>query len=287
VTTIARVAVSAVGALALMTGIGAAGLAPAAGPGQRAPASPAPAPAPSQLAAPLELSVRPAAGSATSLNSAGYAVSRPHVRFRFVRATFFVPYLNCALSKGAASAHWVGLDGFVGRPDSVEQDGIEADCSKKGKSSYRAWYAMYPRRRYLRKIAIKGGDSVTASVYYDAADHTFSLALKDNTTGGHFRVHRKCPHGITCPRNSAEMVSSAPATGSGASLTIEPLADYGALSFGAIAITNQAGQRGKLRSARWGVTRIVQTQRASPFRLVARPTPIQGDTFDNYWSRTR
>jgi Peptidase A4 family len=243
--------------------------------------------APAHADGPVELSVRPAVGSVDSLNSAGYAVSRSHTKFRFVQATFFVPYLNCGVSAGTSSSDWIGLDGFVGKPHSVEQAGIGADCSAAGHSSYHAWYAMYPRAQTTAKVAIHGGDSITASVSYDSTDSKFTLSLTDNTTGGHFRVRSKCPHGITCPRNSAEMISAAPTTGKTGHLTVRPLADYGAVSFAAISIVDRAGQRGDLRSANWGATRIVQTEQTAPFRLIARPTSIQADTFDNYWSRER
>jgi hypothetical protein len=228
---------------------------------------------------------RPAQGTSSSFNSAGYVVSRTRTRFRFVQATFFVPYLNCRLSPSTSSLDWVGLDGFVGRPDSVEQDGIQADCDKAGKASYRAWYAMYPRPQRLSKITIRAGDSITANVYVDTADGTFLLSVTDNSTGGHFRVRLRCPRGTQCPRTSAEIISSAPDSGSGSHLVIRPLADYGAVSFGSVAVTDNVGQRGSLRSARWTATRIIETQRTSPFRLLARPTLTQGDTFDTYWAK--
>lgn len=224
-------------------------------------------------------------GSIDSLNSAGYAVSQAGTRFRLVRATFFVPYLNCALSPGSFSADWVGLGGFVGKSVSVQQDGIEADCPASGRASYFAWFRMYPRGRARSKIQVRGGDSVTASVFYDTARRRFTLAVTNNTTGGHLRAHRTCPSGVTCPARSGEIISSAPVTGTGRHLTIKPLADYGAVSFTSIAITNRSGQRGGLRSPHWTATRIVQTERDAPFRLIARPTQVEADTFDNYWSR--
>jgi hypothetical protein len=202
-----------------------------------------------------------------------------------VRATFFVPYLNCALTPGTFSADWVGFGGFVGTSVSVQQDGIEADCTATGRASYFAWFQMYPRGRGRSKIRIKGGDSVTASVFYDAAHRTFVLAVTDNTTGGHFSVRRACPHGVTCPARSAEIISSTPTKGTGAHLVVKPLADYGAVSFTDVAVTNLAGMRGGLRSPHWTATRIIQTERPAPFRLIARPTQVQADTFDNYWSR--
>jgi hypothetical protein len=231
--------------------------------------------------------IRPADRSVDSLNSAGYAASRARTRFRLVRATFFVPFLNCRLSRGAFSADWVGLGGFVGSSRSVQQAGIEADCSAAGRSRYFAWYAMYPRKRATSRIRIKGGDSVTASIYFDAAHRKFALSVTDNTTGGHFLVRRRCPRGQTCPARSAEVISSAPASGTGSHLKIKPLADYGAVSFGAIAVTDLSGQRASLRSAHWDAARILQTQQDSPFLLIARPTQIHADTFATYWSRAK
>jgi hypothetical protein len=222
--------------------------------------------------------------SADSLNSAGYAVSRPGTRFRLVRATFFVPYLNCALSKGASSDEWVGLGGFVGKSVTVQQDGIQADCVA-GRGTYKAWFDMYPRPEVLSRIRVRAGDSVTASVYYDSVTGKFNLSLINNTTGGRFSVTRRCPAGMTCPAHSAEILSSAPTHGSGRHLVVKPLADYGAVSYAAIAITNRDGQRGGLRSAFWGATRIIQTEADSPFLVISRPTQTQADMFDTYWSR--
>jgi len=239
------------------------------------------------LAAGERAAVQPAEASEDSLNSAGYAVSRAGTRFRLVRATFFVPYLNCALSKSAYSDDWVGLGGFVGKSVTVQQDGIQANCDSAGRSSYKAWFEMYPRGQALSRVRIRAGDSVTASVYYDATTNRFDLSLTDNTTGGHFSVTRACPSGMTCPARSAEILSSAPTRGSGRHLVVRQLADYGAVSYASVAITDRSGQRGGLRSAFWGATRIIQTEAAAPFLVIARPTQIQADTFDTYWSREK
>jgi hypothetical protein len=226
-----------------------------------------------------------APSTADSLNAAGYAVSHSGTRFRLVKATFFVPYLNCALTKSSYSDQWVGLGGFVGTSITAQQAGIAANCTSAGRGSYHAWWAMYPQGQVASKIVISPGDSVTASVYYNAARNRFDLAVTDNTTGGHFTVTRACPSGLRCPAQSAEVISSAPTTRKGKKLVVEPLADYGAVSYAAINITDKAGQRSGLHSAYWSATRIIQTEQAAPFQIIARPTQIAGDTFDTYWSR--
>ena len=229
--------------------------------------------------------------SAGSLNWAGYAVSRPKVTFRLVRATFFAPYLSCADSPGKTmSSDWAGLDGFVGHPDSVEQIGIGADCSAAGAASYFAWFEMFPYAQTKLSMKIHAGDSVTAQVSYDPADKDFRLALTDNTTGEHFSRLRKCPgvkvngKRVQCPRNSAEVIAEAPARGSGSNLVISPLSDYGAMSFADIAITDGAGSHGGILSSHWAATKIIQLGAATG-PVLAQPTSVQADMFDSYWLR--
>ncbi len=229
--------------------------------------------------------------SAGSLNWAGYAVSRARTRFNSVRATFFVPYLNCRVSAGGTkSSFWVGLDGYVNHPDSVEQIGIGADCSSAGKPSYFAWFEMFPFAQTKLSLTVRAGDSVTASVSYVASAKRFRLVLADNTRGGSVAKLRGCPgvkvngKAVTCPRTSAEVIAEAPATGFGRHLVIDHLSDYGALSFTGIAITNSAGQRGGISSRHWSATKIIQV-RTTDGPTIAQPTPVQGTMFDCYWLR--
>jgi hypothetical protein len=229
--------------------------------------------------------------SSNSLNWAGYAVSRTGLTFTSVRATFFVPYLNCAKSPGAAlSSDWVGLDGFVGQAATVEQGGIAANCSAAGKASYLGWYEMYPRPEVRATLRVTAGDSVTVSVTYDPAAREFRISIADNTTGSRFSVQRACPHAkaggrlVRCLRNSAEVISEAPVIGSGKSAVIAHLADYGAISFAGISVTDGKGARGGVLSPHWTATKIIQLKSAAGPTL-ARPTPTQGNAFDTYWLR--
>src|SRR5260370_42366061 len=72
----------------------------------------------------------------------GSYVSQQHgVKFRYVRAVVFVPYLDCASTPSSFSGHWVGLDGAGN--GTVEQDGILAAC-QGSTPVYSAWYEMFP-----------------------------------------------------------------------------------------------------------------------------------------------
>jgi len=226
---------------------------------------------------------------AGSLNWAGYAISRRAVTFRSVSATFFVPYLNCAQSPGATmSSAWAGLDGFISGSNSVEQTGIAANCTAGGSASYFGWVEMFPRAEAKIPLRIRPGDSVTATVSYRGA--RFRLTLTDNTTGQHYTRDRGCPdatvsgHRLRCLRSSAEVIAEAPETGTGGQLTIAPLADYGAISFARIAITDSAGQRGGLISRLWNTTRIIQLRSQAGVTL-AQPTSVAASSDSVYWLR--
>jgi hypothetical protein len=229
--------------------------------------------------------------STDSLNWAGYAVSGRRERFAAVSATWFVPYLTCTRARGKTlSSAWVGLDGFAGKPDSVEQAGIAADCSSTGRARYYAWWEMFPRAETRTALAVGPGDSVTASVSYNPKLATFRLQLADTTSGRHFAVTRRCPdmiaagHRVRCPRNSAEVITEAPATSASSRVMLAHLSDYGAVSFSAIAITNAARRRSGLMSARWAATEITQLRPPGTV-VVAKPTSAQPSAFDIYWRR--
>ncbi len=221
------------------------------------------------------------AATVHSVNWSGYAATRGGKSFSLVRATFFVPYLNCAVAPGTYSGHWVGFDGFYGKSDSVEQDGIEADCvGTAGKTArYRAWYEMFPSPETVSSIKVNSGDSITASVSYSPATRKFRMTVTDNTNRSHFSVTKACAAHISCPRTSAQVISEAPANSEGQLL---PMADYGAVAFANIAITGGAGQRGGLVSRRWRTTKIVQYGDVTRKRI-AQPTAIHSDSFANYW----
>jgi hypothetical protein len=227
-----------------------------------------------------------------SLNWAGYAVWGKRLTFTSVRATFFVPYVQCARTKrGTMSSHWVGFDGFERGSDSVEQAGIAADCSAAGKASYYAWYEMFPLPETRLSLAVKAGDSVTAAVTYNTAKATFKLVVVDNSRGEQTSVVKKCPDvkigrsKLRCLRDSAEGISEAPAVRSGKKLTIAALTDYGAVSFNTLFITDSAGFGGGPVASAWQAAKIIEL-RSSGGVVVALPTPTQAATFDTYWVRS-
>lgn len=214
-----------------------------------------------------------------STNWAGYAATQPNRSFRYVRGTFFVPYVDCATTADSFSAHWVGLDGFDS--DTVEQAGVLAACNGNT-PQYAAWYEMFPQFPVYPDITIRAGDSIMVSVFYRRATGKFVIVLTDTSSGAHFARVLACPSGSTCQRASAEAISEPPTS---SSTGIEPLADFRAESFSGIRVTGATGHRGTLRSRRWGTTKIVNISEGGS--LLDQPTQLfQGMTFDNYWMRS-
>ena len=212
-----------------------------------------------------------------SLNWAGYAAARAGTAFRSVRATFFVPYIDCRSTPGSYSSHWVGLDGLGS--SSVEQLGVAAGCAGS-QPQYYAWYEMYPKP-VSGVFAVKAGNAIVASVYYQAQHRRFILTLRDLTTGRHFIRSEKCA-AKTCLRSSAEVISEAPSDTSG---NILPLADYRAASFSGVGLTSSAGHRGGLVSRWWSTYQIIGVGQSSR-QVTQQPTSLfRGQAFTNYWIR--
>jgi hypothetical protein len=208
-------------------------------------------------------------------NWGGYVAQRQGVKFRYVRATFFVPYVDCATSPSSFSGHWVGLDGEGNA--TVEQDGILAAC-QGSTPVYSAWYEMFPLPPVYASITIRPGNSIVASAYYDSGTGKFTLSLTDTTNGQHFSHTLGCPAQSQCLRLSAEVISEAPSTGA----SILPLTNFRAESFTDVVITNSRGQRAGLR-APWWDTVSVTTENGSG-SVLDQPTQIfRGKAFDCYW----
>ena len=210
-------------------------------------------------------------------NWGGYAALRSGTKFRFIRATFFVPYVNCANTPSSFSGHWVGLDGLGN--STVEQDGLLAACNG-GVPEYAVWYEMFPDPRVYQNVAVAPGDSTVATVDYSARSKKFTLSVADTTNGQHFTVTKPCPGGSTCPRTSVEAISEAPSNGS----SILPLTDFGAESYSSVKVTDRAGEHGGLRSSHWDTLSI--TTGNSNGDVLDQPTQIfRGVAFEMYWMR--
>ncbi len=107
----------------------------------------------------------------------------PH--FTYVTGTWIEPRARCRKGSNTSAAIWVGLGGSDFRSGywGPLQDGTAVDCWD-GVPTYYAWFEYYPLPKF-EFVAVKPGDSITASVY--AFPNTITVELKNNTTGKSFR----------------------------------------------------------------------------------------------------
>lgn len=180
------------------------------------------APASTGPSSALVSSLRLHAGSASSLNWAGYAVTAAAGSVSDVKGSWVVPSIQGSCpSTNQYSSFWVGIDGF--NSNTVEQTGTDSDC-QGGAPRYYAWYEFYPHpSKLISGLAVHPGDVISAEVVYSGS---FTVAIRDVTTGASFSASA---HVKSAQRSSAEWIAEAPSSSGG----ILPLADFGTVSFGA------------------------------------------------------
>jgi hypothetical protein len=198
------------------------------------------------------------ATAVSSSNWGGYADTND--TFNSVSSSWTEPTVNCANSNsglngllslpsllggpGAASAFWVGLDGY--NSTSVEQLGTDSDCDS-GTPTYYAWYEMYPNPSVTlpSQYPVQPGDHMTALVSANSAGTSFTLMIKDATAGWNFSTTQT---GSGFARSSAEVIAEAPSSCSLLFCSEVPLADFGQINYSGSSVINAAGTKGSLAS---------------------------------------
>jgi hypothetical protein len=161
----------------------------------------------------------------TSSNWSGY--SAINGLYTSVSANWTQPTATCT-SATTYSSFWVGLDGDGS--NTVEQTGTSADCSG-GTPRYYAWYEMYPKFPTNLSLAIRAGDSISASVTTDGGGR-FTLTLTDNTTGQTNVTTQRLNHAKLA---SAEVIAEAPSSSGG----VLPLTNFGKVGFSSATVNGQ------------------------------------------------
>ncbi len=142
----------------------------------------------------------------------------------------------------AASAFWVGLDGYSST--SVEQIGTDSDCDS-GTPSYYGWYEMYPNPSVTLPTsdAVHAGDQMTALVASNAAGSSFTLMIKDTTAGWNFSTTQA---GSGFARSSAEVIAEAPSECTVVFCSEVPLADFSQVGYSGSSLIDTGAKVGSL-----------------------------------------
>jgi hypothetical protein len=203
----------------------------------------------SQVRFPVQHGLLARSGTETSTNWAGYAVTH-RKPFGSVTGKWVQPTATCSDPSSTYSAFWVGLGGFSEGSFAVEQTGTLANCTG-GTPYYTAWYELYPKAPVMVKIAVRPGDTLSATVSVNK--QTVLIRLKNVTRGKLFtkKLKMKRPD-----LGSAEWVTEAPSgcdyLGNCATL---PLTNFGTVAFSHATATVK-GHKGRISDPTWSATTI-------------------------------
>jgi hypothetical protein len=172
--------------------------------------------------------------TSTSTNWAGFVVPSSNGAVTDVKGSWVQPRFHgsCGgLYNNSESSFWVGIDGWGS--NTVEQAGTSVSCVSVlfiGVVTYFAWYEFYPAGPVTIAMSISPGDHMSAEVKYSAAFKSYTVSIKDSSTGKSFSTSTT---GVTANRSSAEWIAEAPSSSSG----IIPLVDFGTVRFTAASAT--------------------------------------------------
>jgi hypothetical protein len=216
----------------------------------------------------------------TSRNWAGYITfaSSKGTDFNDVTATWVQPKVRCEATQ-ATTVFWVGLDGaFDG---TVEQGGSFASCPTAGGApTYFLWWEMYPTNAVQPVVGTNAGDTITANVAYHPATSSFTITVRDLTTGHQFSKRERCGKSLACRRSSADVITE-DAAGSGANGFL-PLADYGKVTYTKVSIQDVAGHAGSISAPNWLNGAITEAAGGTTYATVT-SLSAAGHTFSTIW----
>lgn len=161
----------------------------------------------------------------SSRNWAGYvAQSGPYTS---VSGSWVVPAVSGAGST-SADAEWVGIGG-VSSPDLI-QSGTQAITDTNGQITYQAWLETLPQVSQFIPVAVKPGDSVSASITQTSTNQ-WQIVFNDLTSTQTFQTTVS----YVSSQSSAEWIVEAPALRGG----FLPLDNFGTIQFsGGLATAN-------------------------------------------------
>lgn len=211
------------------------------------------------------------AETVTSSNWAGYAVHRAGIGFRKVVAAWTQPTATCTGSQ-TYSAIWVGLGGYNGSSNALEQIGSEVDCTASGKVDSSVWYELVPAASQTIKMRVRPGDGLYATVAVNG--NKAVLTILDATT---HRSFKKTLHASAVDISSAEWIVEAPSDCISANTCQTlPLADFGSATFAFAGAQSVAGHLGTISDPAWDASTIRLTPTGHRFVGYNGSTPLVG-----------
>ncbi len=195
-----------------------------------------------------------------SSNWAGY-VAQPTLatgnRFTSVSGSWTVPSVLCVKGHASYSAVWVGLGGYRETASSLEQVGVDANCSRSGHALYASWFELLPAAPIPLRLKVHPGDLIAASV--TAHRHLLTMRLRNLTSATRFSTSR---HLRRIDVTSAEWIVEAPSEcSSSENCSTLALSDFGDVAFTSASATAH-GHTGSISDTMWSLTALELHQSA-------------------------
>jgi hypothetical protein len=173
------------------------------------------------------------AADQTSPNWSGYVTAPKAGAFKSTSTTFTVPSPSCT-STDTASSFWAGLDGAD--DGTVEQDGVEADCTGGSLSMY-AWVETFPAAEEEIVSStdvpapVAAGDVVVSTVTEDSSSE-YTFVMDDETQGWNLNTAVQMPTGYTGEDQTSEVITEATTEcTTPTSCTIMPITHFGKVAY--------------------------------------------------------
>jgi hypothetical protein len=189
--------------------------------------------------------------------------------FTHVQDSFTVPGLNCASFPNGTAQMRAGLFSAL----NVVQDGLNETCTD-GVASYTTWHQYYPIAP-IDDFSPKPGDTLNSSVTYSTTTSTYTLSMQDLTSGQAFSISQECIN--TCVNTSAAVTAGSPSG-------IAP-ANFTAVNFHVIIVTDTAGTSGGLANPNWNTDTYIQS--GTPHTVAGKlltSSPPPESAFQDTWS---
>jgi hypothetical protein len=169
-------------------------------------------------------------------NWSGYETTPKKGAYQLTSTSFTVPASIVCTSTDTASSFWAGLDGDG--DSTVEQDGVEADCTGGSLVLY-AWLETYPVAE--EEIVTRTGAPAPVEpgdVFYSTVDRDspsdFTFDMDDATQDWSFDTTVKMPNGYTGEGLTSEVIAEATtecASASASSCAPMPLTNFGQVAY--------------------------------------------------------
>jgi hypothetical protein len=177
------------------------------------------------------------AADQTSTNWSGYLTPEKAGAYKATSTTFTVPASITCTSTDTASSFWAGLDGDG--DSTVEQDGVEADCTNGSLALY-AWVETYPAPEEEivssdteAPVPVEPGDVLVSTVTEDSPSE-YTFAMDDETQGWTVDAGMAMPTGYTGEGQTSEVITEATTectSPSATSCTVMPLTNFGKVAY--------------------------------------------------------